>query len=442
MGSAICLGTVYLLVLRGGLGSSLRFSPFAFINFTTVAAVFGVSWVTYLTFGAPGESQAYFLAFGYLAIVPAAAEGVALIREDTPPRAARASGFPAYLPIAMTAAITAVVVSFADPAAAATALQSLLDQSLEPIEVLVVDNDPQGATARALAAGALAPSVRTLHSGVNLGYTGAANRAAREARGEWLFFLNPDATAAADCLARLLDGVDGPDVAVVGAQVLLPDGRINAGGNPVNIAGISWSGGYGRPREHGPARDSAAVSGAALLVRRDAFLEVGGLCPHFFMYYDDTDLAWRMRLGGRRVRYCPEAVVVHDYQFDKGAHKWFYLERNRAWALLSNLQLRTLALLAPVLLITEVFVLVRATSQGWLAEKARAWVSLLANARELIRWRRAVQGGRHVSDYAVLDLFVGGIETDLIDTDLPRWVNPCMERYRRLVLRLLGPPQG
>ena len=342
----------------------------------------------------------------------------------------------------MTAAITAVVVSFADPAATARALQSLLDQSLAPVEVLVVDNDPHGATARVLTAGPLAPSVRMLHPGTNLGYTGAANRAAGEARGEWLFFLNPDAVAATDCLAQLLDAVDDTDVAVVGAQVLLPDGRINAGENPVNIAGISWSGRYGRPRERGPARDAGAVSGAALLARRDAFLDMGGLCPYFFMYFDDTDLAWRMRLGGWRVRYCPEAVVVHDYEFDKGAHKWFYLERNRAWALLSNLQLRTVALLAPLLLITEVVVVVRAASQGWLAEKARAWLSLLVNARALIRWRQAVQAARHVSDYGVLELFVGGIETDLVDTRLPRWANPCMECYRRLVLRLLEQAGG
>jgi GT2 family glycosyltransferase len=350
---------------------------------------------------------------------------------------ARRSGLPAYFLIAMATAITAVVVSFADPAAAHRALQSLLDQTLAPVEVLLVDNDPGGATAGAVAAAQISPTVRTLHPGANLGYTGAANLAAREASGEWLFFLNPDATAANDCLERLLEAVDGPDVAVVGAQVLLPDGRVNAGENPVNIAGISWSGGYGRPRERGPARDTAAVSGAALLVRRDAFLDVGGLCPYFFLYVDDTDLAWRMRLGGRRVRYCPEAVVVHDYEFEKGASKWFYLERNRAWALLSNLQLRTLALLAPVLLITEVAVLARAASEGWLAEKARAWASLLRQAPTLIRWRRSVQAGRKVSDYRVLELFVAGIETDLIDTALPRCVNPCLERYRHLVLRLL-----
>jgi GT2 family glycosyltransferase len=337
----------------------------------------------------------------------------------------------------MSATITAVVVSYADPAASFRAIESLLAQSLAPVEVLVVDNEPGGRTGSALTADRPLPRVRVIYPGTNLGYTGAANLAARQARGEWLFFLNPDAVASKDCLERLVGAADAADVAIVGAQVLLPDGRVNAGENPINLAGISWSGGYGRAREYGPARDTAAVSGAALLVRREAFIDLGGLCPYFFMYVDDTDLAWRARLSGRRVRYCPEAVVVHDYEFEKGAHKWFYLERNRAWALLSNLQPRTLALLSPVLLMTEAVIVARAISEGWLTEKARAWVSLFAQAPSLARWRRTVQRTRNVSDYRVLSQFLGGIQTQLIDTRLPRWVNPCMESYRRLVLCLL-----
>ncbi len=348
----------------------------------------------------------------------------------------------AYLSLGMSAAITAVVVSFADPAASSRAIESLLEQSLKPIEVIVIDNDPAGRTTRALAADRPLPTVRIVHPGTNLGYTRAANLAAGEAAGEWLFFLNPDAVACEDCLERLSEVSDDAEVAMLGAQVLLPDGRVNAGDNPINIAGISWSGGYGQVREHGPIRETAAVSGAALMVRRDVFVELGGLCPYFFMYVDDTDLAWRVRLAGRRVRYCPAAVVVHDYDFEKGSHKWFYLERNRAWALLSNLRPRTLALLAPVLLATEAVVVIHAISEGWLGEKVRAWVSLFAQAPQLIRWRRSVQLKRNVSDYRVLAQFLGGIETQLVDTRLPRWVNPCMERYRRLVLALLVREEG
>jgi GT2 family glycosyltransferase len=334
--------------------------------------------------------------------------------------------------------VTAVVISYSDPQSTAEAVRSLVDQSLAPVEVLVVDNDEHGAASRSERIQAQA---RVLAPGGNLGYTGAANLAAREARGEWLFFLNPDALAESDCLARLMEAVDGPDVVIVGAQVLLPDGRVNAGDNPINIAGISWSGHYGQPREHAPARDTAAVSGAALLVRRDRFLGLGGLCPYFFLYVDDTDLAWRVRLAGGRVRFCPEAVVVHDYAFDKGSGKWFYLERNRMWALLSNLQLRTLALLAPVLLATEAAVFARSVREGWLREKLRAWGFVIGHGPELSRWRGAVQRHRRVSDDQVLRLFVGGVETSLLEAGPPRWGNLVLERYRRVVLRLLRSPE-
>jgi GT2 family glycosyltransferase len=337
----------------------------------------------------------------------------------------------------MRARVTAIVVSFADPVACTQAIQSLFDQSLVPLEVLVVDNDPVGATATALAASPVGPSVRVIHPGVNLGYTRAVDLAAEQASGEWLFCLNPDAVAAPDCLELLLASVDGDEVSVVGAQVLLPDGRVNAGDNPLNIAGFSWSGGYGEAREYGPPRDTAAVSGAAVLLRRDAFLAVGGLCPDFFMYVDDTDLAWRMRMAGWRVRYCPAAVVVHDYEFEKGAHKWFYLERNRVWALVSNLELRTLVLLAPVLLAAEALVIWRATSEGWLMEKARAWLSLVRLAPRVLCWRHSVQEVRNVSDYRVLGLFSAGFETRLISATLPNWINSCLEGYRGVVLWLL-----
>jgi GT2 family glycosyltransferase len=333
-------------------------------------------------------------------------------------------------------AIAAIVVSYSDPLATASAVRSLLEQSLPPVEVFVVDNDPDGATLREL--GAL-EGVRILHPGVNLGYTRAANLAARQATAEWLFFLNPDAVAAEDCLQRLLEAVDGGDVAIVGAQVLLADGRVNAGENPVNIAGVSWSGGYGQPREHGPPRDTAAVSGAALMARRRSFLELGGLCPDFFMYVDDTDLAWRARISGLRVRYCPAAVVAHEYEFEKGGHKWFYLERNRHWALLSNLRPGTLALLAPLLLLTEAAIVARAISQGWIGEKARAWASLLAHLPSLARWRRAVQAKRNVSDYTVLTMFLASIQTQLIDIRLHRVIDACLIGYRRLVLHAIKP---
>ncbi len=334
--------------------------------------------------------------------------------------------------------VSAVVVGYSDPTATARAIESLLRQSQPPLEVLVVDNDEASAVSAELAQRRLGASVRIVSSGRNLGYTRAVNLAAEGAAGDWLFLLNPDAVAEPDCTRLMLEEAQHPGTAIVGAQVLLPDGRVNAGDNPINLAGVSWSGRYGEPREHGPAREVAAVSGAALMVHREVFGELGGLCPEFFMYQDDCDLAWRARLAGWKVRFCPRAAVVHDFEFHKGTQKWFYLERNRAWAVLSNLAAPTLALVLPVLLATEVAVAVRAAREGWLGAKLRAWASLLRSAPKIVRWRRSVQSHRVVSDREVLELFRGGVETELLDSALLRRVNPWLEGYRRAVVAILG----
>src|SRR5215212_9886885 len=244
---------------------------------------------------------------------------------------------------AVTADVSAIVVSYADPIAAAATARTLLEQSAPPLEVLVVDNGGEPGEPGT----AWPPGVRALPPAGNVGYVLACNRAAAQARGRWLLFVNPDAPADRDCLARLHAAAEeDPDVAIVGAQVLLPGGeRVNAGENPVHLTGLCWSGRFEQPRENGPARDVLAVSGAALMVRADVFAALGGFEPGYFMYHDDVDVCWRARLAGWRVRFVPEATVVHDYAFEKGAGKWFWLERNRAWTVLSNYGAGTLLLL-------------------------------------------------------------------------------------------------
>jgi GT2 family glycosyltransferase len=327
-----------------------------------------------------------------------------------------------------------VVASFEDPEVVRTTVSRLLDQTRRPDEILVVDNHPDAVVSDALEAARL--PVRAIRSRRNLGYPPACNLAAQHATGDWLFFLNPDAVADERCVERLMAAADDA-TAIAGAQVLLPDGRTNAGDNPVHLTGLSWAGRYGQRREHGPPRDVAACSGAAVLIRRADFEALGGYHPSFFLYVDDTDLAWRARLAGRRVRFVPEAVVTHDYEFVKGPAKWYWLERNRLFMVLANYSAPALALLAPLLLGVEAFVAVRAWREGWLAGKVKAWRSVVRDRRDLLRWRRAVQAQRRVADRRLLAVMTGRMETPLATTPVLAVVNPLLERYRRMLLRVL-----
>jgi GT2 family glycosyltransferase len=337
--------------------------------------------------------------------------------------------------VSASASVSAIVVSYAEPGATRAAVESLLAQTRPPREILVVDNHPDAA-ARAALAGLDVELVRPER---NLGFAPAVNLAAQRARGDWLLCLNPDAVAAPDCVERLLEAGADDDVGVVGAQVLLPDGEtVNAGANPLHVSGLSWSGRYLQPREDGPPRDSVVVSGAALMVRARTFAELGGFPPGFFLYHEDVDLGWRARAAGWRVRFCPRATVRHDYVFAKGADKWFWLERNRLWTVLTGYESRTLALLAPLLLATELAILLFAARGGWLGSKLRAYAALLRAAPALARWRRFVQGSRRVADRDLLGDFAGEIATPLLRHPAIDAANPWLERYRRLVLRALG----
>jgi GT2 family glycosyltransferase len=326
--------------------------------------------------------------------------------------------------------VSAIVVSYADADATRTAVQSLGRQTVAPVEVIVVDNHPHAPAAAALAG----LEVSLVRPDGNIGFAPAIDLAARRAAGEWLFVLNPDAVAEPACLERLIAAAD-EDVGLVGAQVLLADSeRTNAGDNPLHISGLSWSGRYLEPREDAPPRDVAVVSGAAMLVRARALRDIGGFPPGFFLYQEDVDLAWRLRLAGWRVRYCPRAAVRHDYEFGKGRQKWFWLERNRLWIVLSNYSGGTLILLAPLLLGVEAGVIALAARGGWLPEKLRAYGALAKELRRLVGWRRRVQASRKVPDGEILRATTGRMETPLLRSSMLAIGNPIMECYRRALL--------
>lgn len=331
-----------------------------------------------------------------------------------------------------TAPVSAVVVcSFEEPDTVRGTVDSLLAQTRPPDEVLVVDNHPESVIGSRFEAEGL--GVRVLRPGRNLGYPQACNFVAPHASQRWMLFLNPDARADADCLERLLEAA-GEDVAIAGAQVLLPDGTVNAGDNPVHVAGLSWSGRYLEPREDGPPRDVAAVSGAALMMRTDVFRELGGHCPAFFLYHDDVDIAWRARMAGWRVRFVPRAVVRHDYVFDKGVKKWLYLEHNRLWTVLANYEARTLLLLAPLLLAAEAGIALLARRDGWWPQKVQAWRDVAREWRALARWRRRVQARRRTSDAELLRPMTARLATPLVQAPMVGAIGAVLELYRRALI--------
>ena len=141
----------------------------------------------------------------------------------------------------------------------------------------------------------------------------------------------------------------------------------------------------------------AFASGAALVVRRDAWEQVDGFDPRYFMYGEDLDLGLRLWLSGWEVGVVPAARVEHDYAFTKGAQKWYLLERNRWWTVIGDYPTPLLLLVLPALLAAEVALLGVAAQGGWLGAKLRAQAAVLRRLPAILARRRVVQAKRRIS---------------------------------------------
>jgi GT2 family glycosyltransferase len=183
-----------------------------------------------------------------------------------------------------------------------------------PCEILVVDDGSSDQTA------AWMPQVQGLRYEVrerNGGFIEACNDGVARSRGRYVVLLNNDTVPQPGWLDALLDTFTQlPQAGLVGAQLLYPDGRLQEAGGVIFQDGSGWS--YGRfesaedPR-YSALRDTDYCSGAALMIPRALWDTLGGFDTRYRpAYYEDTDLAFKVRAAGHRVLVQPASRVVHD----------------------------------------------------------------------------------------------------------------------------------
>jgi GT2 family glycosyltransferase/glycosyltransferase involved in cell wall biosynthesis len=180
-------------------------------------------------------------------------------------------------------------------------------------ETIVIDDDPANPIAPLLQG---TPGLRVLSNAENLGFLRSCNRAAAQARGWHIVFLNNDTLVRPDWLAPLLELVRGdPQVGMVGCKLLEADGTVQEAGGIVFEDGWGYAFGRGddpaKP-EYNYVREVDVVTGAAFLVRRDLFASLGGFDDRYApAFYEEFDLAFEVRRAGFTVMYQPRSEVVH-----------------------------------------------------------------------------------------------------------------------------------
>lgn len=311
------------------------------------------------------------------------------------------------------------------------------DGGFPDLHLVVVDNGARDVAGRVPSSERLT----VLSPGRNTGFAGGCNLGAAATAARRLVFLNSDAVLEPHALSALLATLDEPSTGLVCGAVLLRDQPeiVNSVGNPLHFLGLSWSGGFGKPvAAHLEPRAVTCASGALFGVRRETWEQLGGFEPEYFAYHEDADLSLRCWQLGLDVRYCPDAIAWHAYEFSGNSQKMYLLERNR-WLLISTVYpARVLAIVMPALLAFEVVMLLRAVAEGWLGAKFRGYSWLLRHAAWLRRRRAAVQRRNRLSPRGFADLLTSRLEPSVLgEVRGLAPANKLFALYWRLALRAL-----
>ena len=194
-------------------------------------------------------------------------------------------------------------------------LQSILNNTTDiSYEVIIADDN---STDETINISSHATNIKVVRNSENLRFLRNCNNAAKHARGKYLVFLNNDTQVQSDWLRHLIQVIESDSkIGLVGSKLIYPDGTLQEAGGII----YSDASGCNYGRNENPddlcfnyIKSVDYISGAAIMLRRETWLRLGGFDDAFApAYYEDTDLAFRIRYElGMDVIYVPKSVVVH-----------------------------------------------------------------------------------------------------------------------------------
>ena len=223
----------------------------------------------------------------------------------------------------------------------------------------------------------------------NLGYCEGNNVGIRNADGEFIVILNPDTIVEPDWLNHLMsayskfgEGLYQPKFFSLNEKLVL-----QSTGNMLHIFG------FGFARDKGKADDEKIksvekinyASGTCLFTSKLVLDKVGLLDPFLFLYHDDLDLGWRAAQIGINSFYVPQSIIYHaeSYSIKWSSKKFYWLERNRKYCLLTHYSKETYAKMRLSLFLVDVCVWLFYLSKGFLGAKIKAELDIFRNRKAI-----------------------------------------------------------
>ena len=281
-------------------------------------------------------------------------------------------------------------------------ISSIIKSEYENFEIILVDNASEDQSHKKCKE--KFPEILLIENKENVGYCQGNNVGLEKATGEFIVILNPDTEVEINCIRKFLKEYNKHGEGLYQPKLLTTKDKtiINSAGNMMNIFGFGFSSGKGKKdsEKYNNFKKINYASGACLFTSKKILNKLGFFDPYLFAYHDDLDLGWRAAQLGIQSFYAPNVVVYHaeSFSFKWSKTKFYLLERNRWYCLLTHYSKSTFYKILPSLILVEIIIFFYFLSKGLIKEKIKVTTDIIKDRKMIKEKYKEIQIKKIVSD--------------------------------------------
>jgi len=292
-------------------------------------------------------------------------------------------------------------------------INSIENSDYNNYEIILVDNNSHDKSH--LKCKERFPKIKLIENSTNLGYCEGNNVGIRHSNGDFVVILNPDTEVEPSWLSELINAYRETGRGLYQPKIcsLYEKNILQSTGNMIQLFG------FGYARDKGLVDDNkyqkietiGYPAGTCIFSSIEVFNEVGLFDPFIFLYHDDLDLGWKAAQKGIKSYFVPSSTIYHaeSYALKWSAKKYFWLERNRRYCLLTHYSKNTYKKLWPHLIVVDLLVWFFYISKGFVGAKIKAELDLLKNRKEIAKKYVDLEQKKTVTDREIVKIFTNSL---------------------------------
>ena len=318
-------------------------------------------------------------------------------------------------------------------------VDSLKKSTYTNLEILIVDNISSDNSQKKCKE--KFPDIKLIQNNENLGYCGGNNVGINEAKGKFIVILNPDTIIEPNCIDELILAYNKFGNALYQPKILSLNEKdiIQSTGNMLHVFGF----GFARDKGNKVTNKEESIekigyaSGTCLFTSREVFDKIGLLDEFLFLYHDDLDLGWRAAQIGINSYYVPKSKIFHveSYSLKWSSKKFYWLERNRKYCLLTHYSKETYKKMKFSLMLVDLFVWAFYFSKGFLGAKIKAELEIKKNKEIIEKKFQELEQRKKISDEKLIKQFPDEIfvPTNVSQESMNQTFNSILTRLSKKV---------